>query len=36
VIAERTVKSHVASLMRKLDARSRTHALSRARELGLV
>jgi len=36
VIAERTVKSHVASLMRKLDARSRTHALTRARELGLV
>jgi len=36
VIAERTVKSHVASLMRKLDARSRTHALARARELGLV
>ena len=36
VIAERTVKSHVASLMRKLDARSRTHAVARARELGLV
>ena len=36
VIAERTVKSHVASLMRKLDARSRTHAVARARELGLI
>jgi len=36
VIAERTVKSHVASLMRKLDARSRTHALARARELGVL
>ena len=36
VIAERTVKSHVASVMRKLDARSRTHAVARARELGLV
>ena len=35
-ITERTVKSHVASLMRKLDARSRTHAVARARELGLV
>jgi len=36
VIADRTVKSHVASLMRKLDARSRTHAVARARELGMV
>jgi len=36
VIAERTVKSHVASLMRKLDAQSRTHAVARARELGMV
>ena len=36
VIAERTVKSHVASLMRKLDARSRTHAVARGRELGVI
>lgn len=36
VIAERTVKSHVASLMRKLDAQSRTHAVARAREIGMI
>lgn len=35
-IAETTVKSHVSSLLSKLDARRRTEAVSRALEAGLL
>jgi LuxR family maltose regulon positive regulatory protein len=31
-----TVKTHINHLYRKLDARTRTQAVARARELGLV
>lgn len=34
-VTERTVKTHVTNLLRKLDATSRTHAVARARELHL-
>jgi LuxR family transcriptional regulator, maltose regulon positive regulatory protein len=36
VIAEATVKSHVTSILRKLNVTSRTRAAARARELGIV
>jgi LuxR family transcriptional regulator, maltose regulon positive regulatory protein len=36
VISELTVKSHVTHLLQKLDAPSRTGAVSRARQLGLI
>lgn len=36
VVAESTVKKHVHNIFSKLDAQSRTHALVRARELGLL
>jgi DNA-binding CsgD family transcriptional regulator len=36
VITERTVKSHVTSILRKLDVTSRTQAAARARELNLL
>jgi DNA-binding NarL/FixJ family response regulator len=35
-VSPNTVKTHVARLFEKLDARRRTDALRRARELGLV
>lgn len=35
-ISERTVKSHMTSLMRKLDVSSRTAAIARSRELGIA
>lgn len=35
-ISERTVKSHMTSLMRKLEVPSRTAAMARARELGIA
>lgn len=35
-IAERTVRSHLTDLFQRLDAQSRTQALIRARELGLI
>lgn len=35
-VAVGTVKAHVHSIFRKLDAPSRTRALARARELGLL
>ncbi len=35
-IGERTVKTHMTSLMRKLAASSRTQTVARARELGLI
>lgn len=35
-IAETTVKSHVSSLLAKLDARRRTEAVSRAQEEGIL
>ena len=35
-ISERTVKVHVANLMDKLDARTRTEAVARAMQLGLL
>jgi len=35
-IAERTVRSHLTELFQLLDAHSRTQALIRARELGLI
>ncbi len=36
VITERTVKFHVSSILRKLDAGNRTEAVARATKLGLV
>ncbi|MBV9323600.1 MAG: hypothetical protein JO352_07450, partial [Chloroflexi bacterium] len=36
VISPETVKVHVARILHKLEARNRTHALVRARELGLL
>ncbi|MCC6456714.1 MAG: AAA family ATPase [Caldilineaceae bacterium] len=36
VISLNTVKKHMANLLGKLQAESRTHALARARELGLI
>jgi ATP/maltotriose-dependent transcriptional regulator MalT len=36
VITERTVKSHVTSILRKLDVTSRTEAAARAREMNLL
>lgn len=35
-ISESTVKSHVSSLLAKLEAKRRTHAVRRARHLGLI
>jgi LuxR family maltose regulon positive regulatory protein len=35
-VAMSTVKTHVNNIHRKLDARNRTQAVSRARELGLL
>ena len=35
-VAVSTVKTHVNSICRKLDARNRTEAVARARELGLL
>lgn len=35
-ITEATVKTHLTRVLSKLDARSRTHATSRARQLGLI
>ncbi len=35
-LSQHTVKTHVAHLLAKLDARRRTEALRRARELGIV
>ena len=35
-VSRDTVKSHVADLYRKLEAHSRSEAVSRARELGLL
>lgn len=35
-VSENTVKTHVARLLEKLEARRRTDALRKARELGLV
>jgi DNA-binding CsgD family transcriptional regulator len=35
-LSPNTVKTHVANLFEKLDARRRTHAISRARELGII
>jgi DNA-binding CsgD family transcriptional regulator len=35
-LSPNTVKSHVARLLEKLEARRRTEAISRARELGIV
>ena len=36
VLSEGTVKTHVHNLIAKLEAQSRTHALARAKELGLL
>jgi DNA-binding NarL/FixJ family response regulator len=36
VIAEGTVKNHVSHILAKLQARDRTHAVARGKELGLV
>jgi ATP/maltotriose-dependent transcriptional regulator MalT len=36
VVAVGTVKAHIQHIYRKLDAHSRTHALARARDLGLL
>jgi DNA-binding NarL/FixJ family response regulator len=36
VLAEATVKTHVASILRKLDARDRVQLVIRAYETGLV
>lgn len=36
IITERTVKTHVTSILRKLNAQSRTHAAARARDLRIV
>ena len=35
-VSPNTVKTHIARLLEKLDARRRTEAISRARELGLI
>jgi DNA-binding NarL/FixJ family response regulator/transcriptional regulator with XRE-family HTH domain len=36
ILGEETVKTHVARIMQKLDATSRTHAVNRGREVGLL
>lgn len=36
IVGEETVKTHVARILRKLDATSRTQAAARGRELGLI
>jgi len=36
ILAEGTVKYHIHNLLRKLQADSRTRAISRARDLGLI
>jgi predicted ATPase/DNA-binding CsgD family transcriptional regulator len=36
VVAMGTIKAHIQHIYRKLDAHSRTHALARARDLGLL
>jgi ATP/maltotriose-dependent transcriptional regulator MalT len=35
-VSPNTVKTHVASLFEKLEAKRRTEAISRARELGIL
>ena len=35
-VSPNTVKTHVARLFEKLDARRRTDAINKARELGLI
>ena len=35
-VSTHTVKSHVSSLLSKLEAKNRTHAVARARGLGLL
>lgn len=35
-ISESTVKTHVSNLLSKLDARRRTHAILRAKEMGIL
>ena len=35
-ISESTVKTHVSNVLMKLDARRRTHAVQRAKELGVL
>jgi len=35
-VSPNTVKTHVASLFEKLEAKRRTEAISRARELGMI
>ena len=36
IVAESTVKMHLKNIYGKLDAHSRTHAIARARNLGLL
>jgi DNA-binding NarL/FixJ family response regulator len=35
-LAEGTVKNYISTILQKLDARDRTHAVTRAHELGLL
>ena len=35
-LAEGTVKNYISTILQKLDARDRTHAVTRAYELGLI
>lgn len=35
-LAPATVKKHISNLLGKLDAHSRSHAVARARDLGLI
>jgi LuxR family maltose regulon positive regulatory protein len=35
-ISEKTVKKHMNNILRKLEAANRTHAVDRARQLGLI
>jgi LuxR family maltose regulon positive regulatory protein len=35
-VADSTIKTHINNIYRKLEVRSRTQALARARELGLT